>query len=222
MYNSSQNPNHNNSNNFSHIPKTSQNKNPAKSINIEEFLSNKKANGSTINFKSARSSSINNSKNASSSIIGGKNQFTLEDDFKIQKDRLPSDEPSMRKISLLGKGGFAVVFKVIYGGGEIALKQASKTGNYKADSDLSAAKNEIELQNYMITMHDNLFIINDNPEVILEGYKYICKMVYNKIDKSDIWIGYELGSETLMKLTQKIRGSFENGARMYNIDHEQM
>jgi len=47
-------------------------------------------------------------------------------------------------------------------------------------------------------------------------------MVYNKNDKSDIWIGYELGSETLMKLTYKIRGSFDSGARMYNIDHEQM
>lgn len=65
-------------------------------------------------------------------------------------------------------------------------------------------------------------MINDNPEVILEGYKYICKMVQYKNDKSDIWIGQELGAETLMKLTQKIRGSFENGGRMYNIDHEQM
>jgi len=35
----------------------------------------------------------------------------------------------MRKISLLGKGGFAVVFKVSFGNEIIALKQASKASN---------------------------------------------------------------------------------------------
>eukprot|EP00801_Mesodinium_rubrum_P002997 Mrub_02997.p1 GENE.Mrub_02997~~Mrub_02997.p1 ORF type:complete len:481 (-),score=95.90 Mrub_02997:116-1558(-) len=210
----------NHSVNIGNIPRSTTNKNAAQNINIEEFLSNKKSNGSTVNFKSsARASSINKS---NSVMSNSKNYFTLEDDYKIYKDRLPSDEPNMRKISLLGKGGFAVVFKVTYGGETIALKQASKTGNYKADSDLAAAKNEIELQNYLIKMHDSLTMINDNPEVIMEGYKYICKMVYYKNDKNDIWIGYELGAETLMKLTYKIRGAFENGGRMYNIDHEQM
>jgi len=35
----------------------------------------------------------------------------------------------MKKISLLGKGGFAVVFKVEYKGQAIALKQSSRASN---------------------------------------------------------------------------------------------
>jgi len=46
------------------------------------------------------------------------------------------------------------------------------------------------------------------------GWRNLCKMQYRRIDKFDIWIGYELGGETLYKHTFKIRGAFENGVRM--------
>jgi len=63
---------------------------------------------------------------------------------------LPSTE--FTKISLLGKGGFAAVFKVSLNEETIALKQTSKTNNYKADTDIFAAKNELELQTYILSM----------------------------------------------------------------------
>jgi len=77
-----------------------------------------------------------------------KNWFTLEDDNKIYGDRLPSD--ISKKIELLGKGGFAVVFKVLFNGCEMALKQTSKTNNYKANSDINSAKNEQKVQEHIL------------------------------------------------------------------------
>jgi len=44
-------------------------------------------------------------------------------------------------------------------------------------------------------------------------------MVYNSTDNKDIWIGYELGGNTLQNLTFTIKGTFNNGQRMYNIEH---
>jgi len=47
---------------------------------------------------------------------------------------------------LLGKGGYAAVFEVLYKGENIALKQTSKYHNKKASSDVNAAVNELDLQ----------------------------------------------------------------------------
>lgn len=82
--------------------------------------------------------------NRKRSAVKIKNQFTLEEDFIIQADRCPSDE--FKKIKLLGKGGQAAVFEVLYKGQNIALKQTSKCKNKKMKSDVDAAVNELDLQ----------------------------------------------------------------------------
>jgi len=115
-----------------------------------------------------------------------KSWFTLEEDNKIYGDRLPAD--IYKKIDLLGKGGFAVVFKVLYNGTEMALKQTSKINNYKSSSDISSAKNELKIQEHILNSYEKLH--NDKHKPIISiGYNNICKMIYNSADNKDIWIG---------------------------------
>jgi len=93
-------------------------------------------------------------------------------------------------------------------GNIMALKQTSKTNNYKSHSDINAAKNEVELQEYLIEMFESICECDIHPNIIKEGYSYISKMVYKKNDSKDMWIGYELGKQTLNKLTFNIKGTF--------------
>lgn len=44
-------------------------------------------------------------------------------------------------------------------------------------------------------------------------------MIYNSSDNKDIWIGYELGGNTLQNITFTIKGTFQSGVRMYAIEH---
>jgi hypothetical protein len=62
---------------------------------------------------------------------------------------------------------------------------------------------------------------DDIPLFIKLGYANICKMNFNKADSKDIWIGYELGGETLNTLLFNVKGAFHNGQRMYCIEHQQ-
>eukprot|EP00341_Mesodinium_pulex_P001391 CAMPEP_0116898470 /NCGR_PEP_ID=MMETSP0467-20121206/7195_1 /TAXON_ID=283647 /ORGANISM="Mesodinium pulex, Strain SPMC105" /LENGTH=120 /DNA_ID=CAMNT_0004570635 /DNA_START=247 /DNA_END=609 /DNA_ORIENTATION=- len=120
----------------------------------------------------------------------------------------------MRKLEFLGKGGFAAVFKVSYEGHILALKQVSKTANYKSSSDVNAAKNEIKVHNSIISSYDSVKASCKNPKVIEYGYDNICKLLYNNSDNKDIWLGFELGGHTLNKLCFNIKGSFNGGARI--------
>lgn len=70
-------------------------------------------------------------------------------------------------------------------------------------------------------MYQTLLECDDRPDIIKLGQNNICKMNYSKTDSKDLWIGYELGGETLQTLVFNVKGTFHNGQRMYSIEHQQ-
>ena len=111
------------------------------------------------------------------------------------------------KIKLLGKGGCGIVWlcykNISNENKEYAVKQISKKNNNN-QSLLNIARNEINILKYLNEKN------NTHCDIIPKLFDY-----YE--DNNDIWFSYEKGGNSLSTLSFKIKGEFEKGERIYNI-----
>ena len=121
------------------------------------------------------------------------------------------------KIKLLGKGGCGIVWlcyksnlnENIDAIKEYAVKQISKKSSnnqsllsLNLEENIKIARNEIKILKYL-NMKEN----NDIIPRIYDHYE----------DSNDIWFAYDKGGNSLSSLSFKIKGEFEKGERIYNI-----
>jgi len=59
----------------------------------------------------------------------------------------------------------------------MALKQTSKVNNWKLETDVEAAMNELDIQKYMSDMYEKVKELKENSNTISEGYRLISKMI---------------------------------------------
>ena len=133
------------------------------------------------------------------------------------------------KKKLLGKGGCGIVW-LCYKSDlnsddldtkEYAVKQISKKTNSSNlslfnininEDNLKIARNEIKI---LKALNENN-IINEN-----EKNSRICDVIPKLYDfyedNNDIWFSFEKGGKSLSSLSYKIKGEFEKGERIYNI-----
>ena len=122
------------------------------------------------------------------------------------------------KIKLLGKGGYGIVWEcgknnidtIPMNNNSFAVKQTSKK-NYQShlkEDVLSIAKNEINILKKLneINVDGN----NNKSELIPKIYE-------TAEDSNDIWFSFEKGGISLSSLTFNIKGIFEKGERIYQI-----
>ena len=111
------------------------------------------------------------------------------------------------KIKLLGKGGCGIVWlcykNISNENKEYAVKQISKKNNNN-QSLLNIARNEINILKYLNEKN------NTHCDIIPKIFDH-----YE--DNNDIWFSYEKGGNSLSTLSFKIKGEFEKGERIYNI-----
>jgi len=121
------------------------------------------------------------------------------------------------KIKLLGKGGCGIVWlcyksnlnENIDAIKEYAVKQISKKSSnnqsllsLNLEENIKIARNEIKILKYLN--------MKENNEIIPRIYDH-----YE--DSNDIWFAYDKGGNSLSSLSFKIKGEFEKGERIYNI-----
>ena len=155
-------------------------------------------------------------KNNKSEYFNEKNEKEIE---LTKEERLIYGNRSMKnynKIKLLGKGGCGIVWlcdKNISNDKieikEYAVKQISKKSSnnqsllcLNLEENIKIARNEIKILKYLN--------MKENNEIIPILYDY-----YE--DNNDIWFAYEKGGNSLSSLSFKIKGEFEKGERIYNI-----
>ena len=133
------------------------------------------------------------------------------------------------KKKLLGKGGCGIVWLCYKSDlnsddidtNEYAVKQISKKTNSNNlslfnininEDNLKIARNEIKI---LKALNENN-IINEN-----EKNSRICDVIPKLYDfyedNNDIWFSFEKGGKSLSSLSYKIKGEFEKGERIYNI-----
>ena len=119
------------------------------------------------------------------------------------------------KIKLLGKGGYGIVWlcykNILNENREYAVKQISKKSSnnqsihcLNLEENIKISRNEIKTLKYL--NENNI----DNCDVIPKIYDF-----YE--DNNDIWFSYEKGGNSLSSLSFHIKGEFEKGERIYNI-----
>ena len=133
------------------------------------------------------------------------------------------------KKKLLGKGGCGIVWLCYKSDlnsddldtNEYAVKQISKKTNSNNlslfnininEDNLKIARNEIKI---LKALNENN-IINEN-----EKNSRLCDVIPKLYDfyedNNDIWFSFEKGGKSLSSLSYKIKGEFEKGERIYNI-----
>ena len=125
------------------------------------------------------------------------------------------------KIKLLGKGGYGIVWECGKNNidtipmnnniNSFAVKQTSKK-NYQShlkEDVLSIAKNEINILKKLNEI--NVDDINNNKSELIP------KIYETAEDSNDIWFSFEKGGISLSSLTFNIKGIFEKGERIYQI-----
>ena len=175
---------------------------------------------------------INNTRSKLKQILNTKkNKNSNQDDIFIYDESKPIiltpeeieiyGDRSMKgyqKIKILGKGGYGIVWlcKRIHEDEnkenenddiDYAVKQTSKKNapNHNKEDVLQIAKNEIEiLMNLKVNSFDKKC---DLIPKIYESYE----------DNNDIWFSFEKGGMSLSTLTFNIKGIFEKGERLYQI-----
>ena len=126
------------------------------------------------------------------------------------------------KKKLLGKGGCGIVW-LCYKDldiSEYAVKQISK----KSSNTPSLANLNINEDNFKIARNEIKILKQLNEKNIInenEKNNRICEIV-PKIyefyeDNNDIWFSFEKGGKSLSSLSYKIKGEFEKGERIYQI-----
>ena len=160
---------------------------------------------------------IDNNNNNKSEYFNEKNEKEIE---LTKEEKLIYGSRTMKnynKIKLLGKGGCGIVW-LCYKSNlnenidtikEYAVKQISKKSSnnqsllsLNLEENIKIARNEIKILKYL-NMKEN----NDIIPRIYDHYE----------DSNDIWFAYDKGGNSLSSLSFKIKGEFEKGERIYNI-----
>ena len=220
-----------NNNNFKDNPNT----NNIKRINFQKMknkgLNNNNSNNLYLKLNSMKNINNNNNrhnyninllkienKNNKSEYFNEKNEKEIE---LTKEEKLIYGNRSMKnyyKIKLLGKGGCGIVWLCNKASSndnidtkEYAVKQISKKPSnnnsllcLNLEENIKIARNEIKI----------LKILNNNEQNICE---IIPKLYEYYEDNNDIWFAYEKGGNSLSSLSFKIKGEFEKGERIYNI-----
>jgi len=115
-----------------------------------------------------------------------------------------------KKISLLGKGGCAIVWLAehLETGKKVAVKQFPKK------SDLSSGKVEALIL-------QRIFETEVDPKEF-PGIKHIAELLDINEDKHDMWLTYELGGLTLTKNLFEVKGEFYKGERVYHCSYQDL
>ena len=219
-----------NNNNFKDNPNT----NNIKRINFQKMKNkgmNNNNNSNNLYLKLNSMKNINNNrhnyninllkienKNNKSEYFNEKNEKEIE---LTKEEKLIYGNRSMKnyyKIKLLGKGGCGIVWLCNKASSndnidtkDYAVKQISKKPSnnnsllcLNLEENIKIARNEINI----------LKILNNNEKNICE---IIPKLYEYYEDNNDIWFAYEKGGNSLSSLSFKIKGEFEKGERIYNI-----
>ena len=132
------------------------------------------------------------------------------------------------KKKLLGKGGCGIVWQCYRNDlndkkidmKEYAVKQISKKSNNNpslfniniTEDNLKIARNEIKILKILNEKNKNYENENNNNKCDI-----IPKIYESYEDNNDIWFSFEKGGKSLSSLSYKIKGEFEKGERIYNI-----
>ena len=185
------------------------------STNLEN---NKKPKLKLINRLNLKKSDLNNSNSIPDDI------FIFDENKPIiltKEEQIIYGNRTMKgynKKKLLGKGGYGIVWECQKNNSEKALndnidsyavKQTSKKNfqSHLKEDVLSIAKNEI---NILKELNDISLINNIKCDLIPKIYE-------TSEDSSDIWFSFEKGGISLSSLTFNIKGIFEKGERIYQI-----
>ena len=133
------------------------------------------------------------------------------------------------KKKLLGKGGCGIVWQCfrndIYDKNidttEYAVKQISKKSNNNNPSlfNINLTEDNLKIARNEIKILKKLNEKNTNNEKEKNGRlcEIIPKIYEFYEDSNDIWFSFEKGGKSLSSLSYKIKGEFEKGERIYNI-----
>ena len=183
------------------------NNNNANNIHIK--LDNKKHNNIHINLHKIES-------NNKSEYFSEKNNKEI---ILTKEEKLIYGNRTMKnysKLKLLGKGGCGIVWLCYKNNTtetknkEYAVKQISKKSinqslhSLNLEENIKTARNEIKILKYLNESN------KENCDIIPKLYEY-----YE--DNNDIWFSYEKGGSSLSSLSFQIKGEFDRGERIYNI-----
>ena len=183
------------------------NNNNANNIHIK--LNNKKHNNIHINLHKIES-------NNKSEYFSEKNNKEI---ILTKEEKLIYGNRTMKnysKLKLLGKGGCGIVWLCYKNNTtetknkEYAVKQISKKSlnqslhSLNLEENIKTARNEIKILKYLNELN------KENCDIIPKLYEY-----YE--DNNDIWFSYEKGGSSLSSLSFQIKGEFDRGERIYNI-----
>ena len=183
------------------------NNNNANNIHIK--LNNKKHNNIHINLHKIES-------NNKSEYFSEKNNKEI---ILTKEEKLIYGNRTMKnysKLKLLGKGGCGIVWLCYKNNTtetknkEYAVKQISKKSinqslhSLNLEENIKTARNEIKILKYLNESN------KENCDIIPKLYEY-----YE--NNNDIWFSYEKGGSSLSSLSFQIKGEFDRGERIYNI-----
>ena len=128
------------------------------------------------------------------------------------------------KKTLLGKGGCGIVWLCYKNDIEDTNKYAVKQVSKKPSNNPSLFNINLNEDNLKIARNEIKILKQLNEKNIIDENKenhYICDII-PKIyefyeDNNDIWFSFEKGGRSLSNLSYKIKGEFEKGERIYNI-----
>lgn len=143
----------------------------------------------------------------------------LDTEKALYGDRCPQ---GYEKLSLLGKGGAAIVWLANDQTGQpVALKQFPKPKSQKENILMpESAKTEIEVgrQLFMNGPKQNGYALDPNK---FPGIKMIARLLDVIEEPKDFWLVYEVGSCPLTKLLFEVKGETYKSERIYGVYHQQ-
>ena len=142
-------------------------------------------------------------------------EWGLADFEKAQYgDRCPK---GYEKLSLLGKGGCAVVWlaREISTGRQVALKQFPKPRNGPGTLD-PTAKIEIEMGKLLFQENSAHSGYSINPAEF-PGILRIAKLYTVLEENRDVWLAYQVGGKCLTNHLFDVKGEFYKGERIYGV-----
>eukprot|EP00826_Nyctotherus_ovalis_P047121 TRINITY_DN5379_c0_g1_i12.p1 TRINITY_DN5379_c0_g1~~TRINITY_DN5379_c0_g1_i12.p1 ORF type:complete len:530 (-),score=129.83 TRINITY_DN5379_c0_g1_i12:621-2210(-) len=134
-----------------------------------------------------------------------------EKEKTIYGNRFPRD---YEKLSLLGKGGCAVVWLALKNSVKVAVKQFAKNNGLKSKADIDSCRVEVSIGKLLFSegaARDDIVMYPGAESVV--GYLDIIE------DVKDVWVVYELGGPSLTKQLFEVKGDFYKGERLYKVNH---